>query len=293
MQVTTELLLNKGRLDFNTAAAVYSASASIGNGYGVAHLDFSDNLRLTTLTNGYTMEANQMTVDTLNLFPDRIKTSFPSCASVKGAADISWQNLKLQKTTEVYLMCGSPLDVDTDPEPEEDCSDYSYKMSHKAECCAAAPTTDRDCYVEKYIYKWQSTSFSMSDTFGSDWLEQTCQKQCWGQGHNDGCAGGGSFFQGVFTSNPNVVVYGTDSCSNLSICSNGRAETCYWNLRNYSCSSSTVGLVLVGLCGYDAPNASVVFGCPQEGSGSSVRWSGAQSAYICTERKEIVDTGWK
>ena len=28
LQVTTELLLNKGRLDFNTAAAVYSASAS-------------------------------------------------------------------------------------------------------------------------------------------------------------------------------------------------------------------------------------------------------------------------
>ena len=135
--------------------------AAIGNGYGVAHLDFSDNLRLTTLTNGYTMEANQMTVDTLNLFPDQIKNSFPSCAAVGGSTNISWQNLKLNKETETYLMCGNAADVKNPCEGQVKsqwdgtrcvCPTGSYYVAASNACCNdSSPTSDSKCWNTGYI----------------------------------------------------------------------------------------------------------------------------------------------
>ena len=116
----TNTILNKGKLELNTAAAVSGSAASIGSGSGSGSMNFNSNLRVNTLNDGVSVEANNITVDTLKLFPNRITTDFPSCASTgaPGAPNISWQKLKLKDKEEVYLMCGESKEA----EPEKDCS---------------------------------------------------------------------------------------------------------------------------------------------------------------------------
>ena len=141
----TNTILNKGKLELNTAAAVSGSAASIGSGSGSGSMNFNSNLRVNTLNDGVSVEANNITVDTLKLFPNRITTDFPSCASTgaPGAPNISWQKLKLKDKEEVYLMCGNAKEA----EPEADCSDNSYKQSHKSECCPNVGSSDPVCYI--------------------------------------------------------------------------------------------------------------------------------------------------
>ena len=148
LSVTGNMYLKKGRLDFNSAAAVYSNVVRLGNGIGAANLDFGSNLRVGAINNGYTLEADQTTVDTLDLFPGRIKNSFPSCAAVGGTSSISWQELQLKDRKETYLMCGTPKELP----PVATCSDRSYKLAHKSECCPSVPQTDKDCWTEQFIW---------------------------------------------------------------------------------------------------------------------------------------------
>ena len=139
----TNGVVQKGRLDLNTAAAVSGSTVSIGSGSGSGSMDFNSNLRVNTLNDGVSVEANNMTVDTLKLFPNRITTDFPSCASTgaPGTPNISWQKLKLKDKEEVYLMCGNAK------EASPDCSDRTYKLSHKRECCPPTPYSDTDCWT--------------------------------------------------------------------------------------------------------------------------------------------------
>ena len=141
----TNTVLKKGKLELNTATAVSGSTASIGSGSGSGSMNFSSNLRVNTLNDGVSVEANNITVDTLKLFPNRITTDFPSCASTgaPGAPNISWQKLKLKDKEEVYLMCGNAKEA----EPEADCSDNSYKQSHKSECCPNVGSSDPVCYI--------------------------------------------------------------------------------------------------------------------------------------------------
>ena len=112
LQATT-VNLNRGKLDLNTAAAVKSTNVTLGSGSGEANIDFSTNLRIGTLNNGYSLEAADMTVDELKLFASHMKSGgekFPSCAATgaSGAPQVSWQKVKLKKAEEVYLVCGTP-----------------------------------------------------------------------------------------------------------------------------------------------------------------------------------------
>lgn len=149
LSVTGNMYLKKGRLDFNSAAAVYSNVVRLGNGIGAANLDFGSNLRVGDINNGYTLEADQTTVDTLDLFPGRIKNSFPSCAAVGGTSSISWQELQLKDRKETYLMCGTPKEL---PPVVATCSDRSYKLAHKSECCPSVPQKDKDCWTEQFVW---------------------------------------------------------------------------------------------------------------------------------------------
>lgn len=143
LYVTGNMYLKKGQLDFNSAAAVYSNVVRLGNGTGAANLDFGSNLRVGAINNGYTLDADQTTVDTLDLFPGRINNSFPSCAAVGGTSSISWQELQLKDRKETYLVCGDAKEV------TPTCSDRTYKLAHKSECCPTAPYSDTDCW--KYV----------------------------------------------------------------------------------------------------------------------------------------------
>ena len=189
----TNTILNKGKLELNTAAAVSGSAASIGSGSGSGSMNFNSNLRVNTLNDGVSVEANNITVDTLKLFPNRITTDFPSCASTgaPGTPNISWQKLKLKDKEEVYLMCGNAKEA----EPEDPCEDYTYKVGHKSECCPSASQSDSVCYTScPASYKWQpykdytfgvydgheyiiGTSALSQSWFGAaDWVEKACRQ---------------------------------------------------------------------------------------------------------------------
>ena len=293
LQVTTANL-NRGQLDLDTGAAALSTSVALGSGAGIAEFNFPQDLRIGTLNNGYSIETEQMTLDVLKLFPDRIKNDFPSCAATgaAGAPMVSWQQVQLKGKKETYLMCGNPFDTEPEPEPELDCSDNSYKESHKSECCPMTSHSDTVCWRKEVVSRWQSTSFSMASAFGSDWLTQTCQKKCWGYGYNDGCSKNGDVFEGVFTSNPKIVIVGSGNY-NLALrdCTNGDATVCTGPLdKKYYCNSGNKDLVLVGFTGVAANGQGL--SCPQDGSGQSPQWKGGQQSYICTVTETTQRNGW-
>ena len=107
--------LNRGILSLNSGRAVVGNGVVMGSGSGVAQFDFGNNLRIGTLNNGYSIEADKMELEELNLFPERVSTSFPSCASTgaEGAPQISWQKLKLKDKEETFLVCGNVSEVKT------------------------------------------------------------------------------------------------------------------------------------------------------------------------------------
>ena len=175
LQATT-VNLNRGKLDLNTASAVKSTNVTLGSGSGEANIDFSANLRIGTLNNGYSLEAADMTVDELKLFASHMRTGgekFPSCAATgaSGAPQVSWQKVKLKKAEEVYLVCGSPQ------ESAGSCSDSSYKLSHKSECCPSAPKTDTDCWS----FSWSNCNSQCGDEsmcVGMDYTNGDCYSGC-------------------------------------------------------------------------------------------------------------------
>lgn len=110
--------LNTGGLDFNGAAAVKSATVTLGSGAGDANIDFKTNLRVNELKNGYTLQADTiMEVDELRLFASHMSSAaaakFPDCQATgaPGAPQVSWQKVQLKDKENVYLVCGTPKDV--------------------------------------------------------------------------------------------------------------------------------------------------------------------------------------
>lgn len=106
----TDVYLKAGRLDLNRAMAIKGTSVTLGTGFGEHQMNFLQNLRIGTLNNGYSLETNQMTVNILKLFPERISNDFPSCAATgaSGAPQVSWQKIKIKDQEETFLVCGMP-----------------------------------------------------------------------------------------------------------------------------------------------------------------------------------------
>lgn len=106
--------LKTGKLDLDMAAAVLGNRILAGSAGGTAELDFEQDLRINKLNDGYSIEADQMTTDVLNLFPERINNAFPSCAATaaEGAPQVSWQKLSIAGEPETFLVCGRSY-VDT------------------------------------------------------------------------------------------------------------------------------------------------------------------------------------
>lgn len=126
--------LNKGKLSLDSAQAVGSMLVTMGeNAAGNTTIDFTTNLRINTLEDGYSLQTNAMTLDVLKLFPDRIKNDFPSCASTgaSGAPQVSWRQLKLKNQKETFLVCGN-----SNSSTESDCSNDTYARAHPDECCS-------------------------------------------------------------------------------------------------------------------------------------------------------------
>ena len=183
----TEVNLNRGKLDLNTASAVKSTNVTLGSGSGEANIDFATNLRIGTLNNGYSLEAADMTVDELKLFASHMRTGgekFPSCAATgaSGAPQISWQKIKLKNAEEVYLMCGTPKETNPDPETRScsatnttlECSEkitrdkYQDHWGYMQEYYLLTRTTNDPGFVDPPCYGRVTCNFEIEDLSSYD-----------------------------------------------------------------------------------------------------------------------------
>ena len=98
LRVNNLLKIAGGKLELNDAPAIEGSTAHIGSGNGTADFDFETNLRIGNYKQGYTLQADNMYLNELNLFGYK----FPKCEG----ETMSWQKLKLKNKEEVYLVCG-------------------------------------------------------------------------------------------------------------------------------------------------------------------------------------------
>ena len=200
------LNVSAGKLDLNATGftstpIIRSSKVLVGNGgqpsYGLLEIgkpgnkdlnfnalyigslaDSGDSLRV--IGRGNTGNDMAAKVTAFKMF-DEIDNNFPACNGI-----VTWQELELggnatnNKTyKDVYLVCGNaePAAPDPEPEPEKTCSDSTYKLSHKSECCPSASKSDRDCYS----YQWRGGATSAgneSRCWDNDYKEGDCSYEC-------------------------------------------------------------------------------------------------------------------
>ena len=279
--------LNGGKLNLDGGRGIKGYTVSLGNGSGEGRISFQ-NVRIQT-GNMESVNAQDMKVSALELFGK----AFPSCKEKDSSGQMQWTSLKLKgaSSNELYLACG---ELGESTEPKEDCSVLSYKLANKSKCCPGTPTSDSDCYTEKTTWTWESFSGGssfMSNTFGSDWITQACEKNCWKGEWNTDCGMGGSLFDNVFNKSGVVI----KTCSTSSSCN----YTCYqnkcydtkWDGYKQMCDSSFKDWKFVILDGYLTGTVYDAY-CPTKSSGSSPYWKGRTSVYTCTSKTERVKNGW-
>ncbi len=250
LQATT-VNLNRGKLDLNTASAVKSTNVTLGSGSGEANIDFSANLRIGTLNNGYSLEASDMTVDELKLFASHMKSGgekFPSCAATgaSGAPQVSWQKVKLKKAEEVYLVCGTP-EEQADPCAGQVKSkwdgtrcvcpgSYDYYVAASGACCSyLTPKTDTRCWTEipagSGVWKWQlKVDSSTSCTYQKN-LTGTISCHC--SDYTNTCASGVAEGVGCVENTPEGGYQGSSGETCTLSCEQRDVESDSWTCNNY------------------------------------------------------------
>lgn len=128
LRASSTVVVQKGTFDLNAAGRVQSETVTLGKGGGAGTFDFDADLVVTRLENGQSVEAINMQVDNLYLFPSHTTQDgrrFPKCDDIT----MSWQKLSDNQT---YLVCGAVQ------EPQE-CTKHPFNTSTRAEdagyCC--------------------------------------------------------------------------------------------------------------------------------------------------------------
>ena len=114
LRASSAVVVQKGTFDLNAAGRVQSETVTLGKDGGAGTFDFDADLVVTTLQNGQSVEATNMQVDNLYLFPSHTQDggAFPTCNDIT----MSWQKLSDDQT---YLVCGAVQ------EPQE-CTSHPY-----------------------------------------------------------------------------------------------------------------------------------------------------------------------
>ncbi|WP_428077226.1 hypothetical protein [Candidatus Avelusimicrobium fimicolum] len=115
LRVNNLLKIAGGKLELNDAPAIEGSTARIGSGNGTADFDFKTSLRVGNYKQGYTLQADNMYLNELNLFGYK----FPKCEG----ETMSWQKLKLKNKEEVYLVCGEAEQGTCEPPADEPTSE--------------------------------------------------------------------------------------------------------------------------------------------------------------------------
>ena len=139
-----------GKLELNDAPAIEGSSAHIGSGKGVSDFDFKTSLRVGNYKQGYTLQADNMYLNELNLFGYK----FPKCEG----ETMSWQKLKLKNKEEVYSVCG---------EAENAGCDISSKPATPSaracnSCGTQSATVECNTSTNKWEINWGDCSVSSS-----------------------------------------------------------------------------------------------------------------------------------
>lgn len=113
LRASSAVVVQKGTFDLNAAGRVQSETVTLGKGGGAGTFDFDADLVVTTLKNGQSVEATNMQVDNLYLFPSHTQNggAFPVCSG----GTMSWQSVG----GKTHLVCGAVQ------EPQE-CTSHPY-----------------------------------------------------------------------------------------------------------------------------------------------------------------------
>lgn len=116
LRASSAVVVQKGTFDLNAAGRVQSETVTLGKGGGAGTFDFDADLVVTTLQNGQSVEAINMQVDNLYLFPSHTSDNgaFPKCE--EPGRTMSWQTLSDNQT---YLVCGDAPEV-------QECTSHPY-----------------------------------------------------------------------------------------------------------------------------------------------------------------------
>lgn len=141
---------------------------------------------------------------------------------------------------------------------EVDCSDRTYKLSNKSECCPKMPLSDSDCYTQdKYVYRFQGNvradvntscnSFAMNDPGSDDekctrylspikYGYKTVSKLSAGGCANDSCSCNKSFEGSL----------GYTKCSDFGYSGTLSGGVCWGSIDLYKCIKVTKGGQKIG-----------------------------------------------
>ena len=146
---TGSMIVRKGTLGLNPSSSVaVGESITAGSDIGTGILEFSHDLAVTNINSsrlGSARAMNEAQMDSLNMYGH----AFPTCDAKNH--EISWKSLTLGKKSGVFLVCGAGEEVNQ-------CTNRSYKLSHKSECCPSSSFSDTDCYTwEETVCRWSET----------------------------------------------------------------------------------------------------------------------------------------
>lgn len=113
LRASSTVVVQKGTFDLNAAGRVQSETVTLGKGGGAGTFDFDADLVVTTLQNGQSVEATNMQVDNLYLFPSHTSNggAFPVC----DGGTMSWQSVG----GKTHLVCGDAPEV-------QECTSHPY-----------------------------------------------------------------------------------------------------------------------------------------------------------------------
>lgn len=113
LRASSAVVVQKGTFDLNAAGRVQSETVTLGKGGGAGTFDFDADLVVTTLQNGQSVEATNMQVDNLYLFPSHTSNggAFPVC----DGGTMSWQSVG----GKTHLVCGDVPEV-------QECTSHPY-----------------------------------------------------------------------------------------------------------------------------------------------------------------------
>ena len=146
---TGSIIVRKGTLGLNPASSLATGtSITAGSGIGTGVLEFSHDLAVKNINRSQISKAramNEAQLNSLNMYGH----AFPTCDAKNH--EISWKSLTMGKKSGVFLVCGAGEEVNQ-------CTNRSYKLSHKSECCPSSSFSDTDCYTwEETVCRWSET----------------------------------------------------------------------------------------------------------------------------------------